>query len=76
MLYTLLKLAHKQLYQTSPSLLSSSMSVLDSRDQQGNIQLSQNAPKLTSRTMLLTSKTNSKTVLVQYVITAKNIYNH
>ena len=50
------------------------MLVLDSRDQQGNVWLLWNAAQLSAYTILFAAKT-SKTGLVQYVITAKNLFN-
>ena len=57
-------------------LLSSSKLVLDSRDQQGNVWLSQNAAKLTAFAILFIAKTSGKTRLVQYVVIPKDLFKN
>ena len=55
------------------TMISSSALLLDSRDRQGNLWLPYNAVKLAAFT-IFAGKTRGKTRLLQYVITAKNLF--
>ena len=59
---------------TQHTYISLSMLVCDSRDQHANVWLPKNAAMLTAFTILFAAKSSSKTRLVQYVITAKNLF--
>ena len=50
------------------------MLLLDSRDRQGNAWLLWNAAQLSAYTILFTAKTSGITGLVQYIITAENLF--
>ena len=60
-------------YMLGFTMISSNALLLDSRDQQGNLWLPYNAVKLAAFT-IFAGKTRGKTRLLQYVITAKNLF--